>query len=171
MSKMMRFVTQINRAMLYVTGLMVLLLTFFIFYDILMRYFFASPTRYGFDLSTWLTATIGFLSGGYGLLKNDHIRVDLFYANFSERTKSIVDILAGLCIFIMVIVLIRYGGGHVLHLYQTGSIASTGFNIALWIKWLIVPVGGILLGLQAMVNLINDISVLITGQVLWKEEQ
>ncbi len=155
--------------MFWVTGFMIVFLSFLVFYDVIARYFFSSPSRWGFDLSTWLTGMAAFLAGGYVLFLNEHVRVDIFYSEFSDRVKSIIDIFTAVFIFLIVIALVWTGGARVLSYYESGAISSTGLSVYLWVKWLMLPVGGLLLGLQALVNLINDIYTAITGKKLSKE--
>ncbi len=164
-----RLVKGINQAMFYVVGAAIVTLSLFVFYDVIARYFFSRPTNFGFDLSIWLTGFAAFLSGGYCLLHKEHIRVDIFYAKLSPRAKSLVDIFTGILLLLIVIALVWFGGARVWQLYQMGSVASTGFNIPLWIKWSIVPLGGILLGLQGIINLINDIYHVAVGKRLEEE--
>lgn len=171
MKKLPQVVKAINQAMFYVVGLAVILLSFFVFYDVIARYFLKSPTSFGFDLSIWLTGLAAFLSGGYCLLHKEHIRVDILYTRLSPRAKSFVDLFTGVFLLLIVFALVWFGGARVWHLYQMGSVASTGFNIPLWIKWSIVPIGGILLGLQGILNLIDDIYHVVTGKRLWEETE
>ncbi|MDT8862968.1 TRAP transporter small permease [Alkalihalobacillus sp. MEB130] len=170
LKKVVKTITKINQSMLIVGGVVLALLSLVVFYDVIARYFFNSPTRFGFDLSTWLTGIAAFLTGGYVLLHNDHIRVDVFYERFSDRIKSLVEVITGIFILLIVIALVWYGGARVIQLYESGSVASTGLNISLWIKWSILPIGGLLLGLQATINLIRSIYNVCTGKRLWEEE-
>jgi len=63
---------------------------------------------------------------------------------------------------------IWFGFDQVLSMYESGAVASSGFNIPLWIRWVVVPIGGVLLGLQILVELIKDIYYFITG-TNWEE--
>ena len=61
-------------------------------YDVIMRYFFNSP-------SLWIGVTIQYamvllacVSGAYALKNDAFVKLDVFYANFSPRTKAICDI-------------------------------------------------------------------------------
>ncbi|MDR7075745.1 TRAP-type C4-dicarboxylate transport system permease small subunit [Neobacillus niacini] len=163
-NKTIRFINYINQQMYVVIGVIITFLSLMIFYDVIARYFFERPTRFGFDTSVWLTAVMAFIGGGYAILKNEHVRVDMYYAKFSDKGKAIVDLISHLFIFLTVIALVFWGGQHVLDLYKKGVVATTGLNIPMWIKWSILPIGGTLLGLQALVTLFKDIYLLITGR-------
>ncbi|MEW9670502.1 TRAP transporter small permease subunit [Ammoniphilus sp. 3BR4] len=169
MKKIVRILGTVNQFMGIIGGFVIFLLSFVVFYDIIARYFFNSPTKFAFDLSTWLTGIAAFLTGGYILLHNEHIRVDIFYDRYSERRKSVIGILTGIFTLFIAFALVRYGGARVLQFMQSGAVASTGLNIPLWIKWSILPIGGVFLGLQAVINLIKDIYHAKTGKRLWEE--
>lgn len=170
MQKFIRTINKINESMVWVVGILLFLLGIFLFYSVIMRYFFNKPPVWAFDLSGWFTGLAAFLAGGYTLLKNAHVRIDIFYDKFSPRMQSFVNILATVCLFLIVIVLFWRGMQQVITNYQTGTIANTGLNIYIWIKWLMVPLGSLLLGLQAIVNLINDIYMIVKGEKLYEEE-
>ncbi|MCH6267563.1 TRAP transporter small permease subunit [Neobacillus citreus] len=162
--KTIRSINYINEKMYIVIGVIIVFLSFMIFYDVLARYFFHKPTSFGFDTSIWLTVVMAFVGGGYSQLKNEHVRVDIFYEKFSDKGKSIVDLFTHLFIFLTVIPLVWWGGSHVLKLFEQGTVATSGLNISLWIKFLIVPFGGTLLGLQAFVTFYKDIYLIVTGR-------
>ncbi|MBM7632394.1 TRAP transporter small permease subunit [Geomicrobium sediminis] len=169
----MRFVAlirMINNSMLWVVGSIAFIMALLLFTDVILRYFFNSPSVWNYDLTAWFTGLTAFLAGGYCLLHREHVRVDIFYEKFSERKRSVIDLFTALFIFLISGVFIVYGGAYVIHLIELGAVASTGLNISLWIKWIMVPIGGLLLLLQAIVDLINDIHTIVKGHKLWEVE-
>jgi len=64
--------------------------------------------RYVFDLGfiwlqetvTWMHAAVFMLGAAYTLLGDEHVRVDVFYREFSPRRKAIVDA-AGVLLFLL----------------------------------------------------------------------
>jgi TRAP-type mannitol/chloroaromatic compound transport system permease small subunit len=49
---------------------------------------------------TWLHAAVFMLGAAYTLQQNEHVRVDIFYNRFSQKTKAIIDIV-GTLIFLL----------------------------------------------------------------------
>ncbi len=164
-------VRRLNEVMLWIVGMLILLMGLLLFYDVLMRYFFKAPTAWAFDLAGWFTGLTAFLAGGYVLLKKAHIRVDIFYQKFSPKVQGGLDALTSVFLFLIVLILVWKGGERTLHYWHLGAVANTGLNIHLWIKWLMVPLGGLLLGLQAVVNLVNDVYLFFTGRPLIDEAE
>lgn len=160
-------ISAINKSLVWIIGTLVLLMSLLLTVDVLLRYIFSAPTSWAFDLATWGTGIIAFSLGGYTLMIGQHVRVDLFFEKFSLRTKSIIDLIGALFLFLMAIALIWLGFGYVIHYYEIGATSTGGLTMPLWIKWLIVPIGGILIALQGLVKLIDDIYVIVTGERLY----
>ncbi len=76
--------------------------------EVAQRYLFNHPTMWGYELPIQLGAAMYALSWGYVLLEKGHVRVDLFYAKFSEKKKAVVDVVCFLCLFLPVISAVAY---------------------------------------------------------------
>jgi len=60
-------------------------------YEVFARYVFHAPTIWAYDASYMLYGTHFMLGAAYTLYKDGHIRTDLFYQNWSVRTRGTVD--------------------------------------------------------------------------------
>ena len=80
----------------WLTTIMVLV----VFFDVVLRYVFNEGNVAMQELEWHLFATIFLLGAGYTLKKNGHVRVDIFYTNFNERTKAWINLL-GPIIFLL----------------------------------------------------------------------
>lgn len=80
-------ITKLNKSMVWIIGTLIAFVSILLFFDVLMRYFFNAPTVWAFDLSTWSTGIIAFGLGGYALAMGHHVRVDVFFDNFSRKQK------------------------------------------------------------------------------------
>ena len=64
--------------------------------------------RYVFDLGfiwlqesvTWMHAVVFMLGAAFALQRDEHVRVDVFYREFSERRRAIVDVF-GVLVFLL----------------------------------------------------------------------
>lgn len=69
-------------------------------YEVFARYILGAPTIWAFELGYMLTGA-NFLLGAALVLRSDcHIRVDVLYGRYSERTKAIVNGLTYLVIVV-----------------------------------------------------------------------
>ena len=64
------------------------------------RYFFEIGSVALQELTTYLHATIFMLGIAYTLKHDGHVRVDIFYRNFSNRSQALINIIGGL-VFIL----------------------------------------------------------------------
>ena len=69
--------------------------------NVLLRYLFSEGSVWAQELEWHLLAPLILFGMSYALLHGEHVRVDVFYAGFSERRKLLVDLLSAfLCIAI-----------------------------------------------------------------------
>ena len=81
---------------MWLSSILVLLICF----DVLARYFFSVSFVSVFELEWHIFALI-FLFGASFTLKHDkHVRVDIFYNQFSDKQKAIVNLIG--CIFFLI---------------------------------------------------------------------
>jgi TRAP-type mannitol/chloroaromatic compound transport system permease small subunit len=67
---------------------------------VVQRYFFNSSTLWMQDLYVWLSGAMFTGVAGFALLRQDHVRVDIFYRPASTRRKAISD-LVGVVLFLL----------------------------------------------------------------------
>ncbi len=60
---------------------------------VLLRYLFSSSTIFLQELITYTHALFFLLGIPLGILRDDHVRVDLIYSRLSERKQSIINLL------------------------------------------------------------------------------
>jgi TRAP-type mannitol/chloroaromatic compound transport system permease small subunit len=92
----------IGRAMAWGTLLMVLVQ----FIVVIMRYVFGIGSIFMQESIIYLHALVFLVGGGYTLLYNGHVRVDIFYREMSKRKKAWVDLFGVILLLIPVAVLI-----------------------------------------------------------------
>jgi len=67
-----------------------------VMFEVIARYVFNRPTIWAWDVNVQLQAFMATLGGGYVLLNDDHVRVDILVAKFSMRKKAILESFTGL---------------------------------------------------------------------------
>jgi TRAP-type mannitol/chloroaromatic compound transport system permease small subunit len=60
--------------------------------DVLLRYCFNSPTIWAWDVNAQLFLGTSILGGGYVLLRDGHVRVDVLYSRVGPIKKAIFDL-------------------------------------------------------------------------------
>jgi len=162
MKKISNFLSQINewvgRATAWLTGLLMMLVC----YNVAARYLFNNSEAWRTELEWHLFSLIFLLGAGYALKHDKHVRVDLFYANFSEKGKALVNFLGTLIFLIPWCAIIIYASYK--YAYNSWLINEGSPDNGLPARYLIksaITLGMSLLLLQAISLLINSLSTLL----------
>ena len=80
-------------------GWLIILMTFGVSYEVLVRYLFNSPTPWSLDVSFIMYGTLFMMGGAYTLSRNGHVRGDFLYRLWRPRTQAMVDLILYLIFF------------------------------------------------------------------------
>lgn len=140
----------------------VLLLIVNVFLDAMMRYFVGSGSIAMQEMEWHLFSVVILLGISYTFTHDAHVRVDLFYENFSPKIKAIINII-GICLFVFPLAfLIIYGSlDFVLESFNNNEISSDpgGLTHRYLIKALI-PISFIFLIITSIGMIIKNIIIL-----------
>jgi TRAP-type mannitol/chloroaromatic compound transport system permease small subunit len=132
-------------------------------WEVFIRYVYR-PTLWAIDISTMCYGTHYWLAGALTLYMGKHIRTDFLYQKWKPRTQCWVDVCCYLFLFLP---------GIVMFIWLSWEYASDSWALreelmttwrppAYWYKSTI-PLGGILLLLQGISELLKSIKLLLTG--------
>lgn len=130
--------------------------------------------RYGFNLGwiwlqeslTYLHVAVFVIAAAWTLQLDGHVRVDIFYANLSERKRAFVDLagtllfLVPFCLFILII-----AWPYVAYSWKLmeSSREAGGLPMLFLLKSLILVLPALLLG-QAFLNVVDSITIIRGNQ-------
>lgn len=97
---LVRAISALNRMIGHVFAWLSLAIVMVCFTVVVQRYFFATTHLWMQDLYVWLNGAMFTGVAGFALLRNDHVRVDIFYRPARIRTKAITDLI-GVVIFLL----------------------------------------------------------------------
>jgi TRAP-type C4-dicarboxylate transport system permease small subunit len=97
---------RLNRICVGLAGLLVLFISFSVFVDVILRYFFNRPSTWVTEVSGYLFMYIIFLGTSFALQEGFHIRVDFVLYQFKDPVKRIVNLITsifsmGFCIVLL----------------------------------------------------------------------
>jgi TRAP-type mannitol/chloroaromatic compound transport system permease small subunit len=134
-------------------------------YDVIMRYVFSAPTNWSYTLSYMLGATMFCIGQAYVHRINGHVRVDLLYAKFSQKTKFLLDLIFTILFFLPAFFMVArslwenfFYSFHV----QEKAIHSTWYPIT-WPYKFLIAIGLSLFVIQGVIRLIEDFRSLVKG--------
>lgn len=140
-----------------VTMFAVVLLVAVMFYEVVVRYVFESPTLWANELSLWIAAFIFLLAGLYAMQQRSHIRIFILYDVMPRWMQKTCDVISTALIVVFTFGLIYGGFGEALAKFLRWETFGTAFDppIPATEKPLVLIVM-CLMTLQAISNLIND---------------
>jgi TRAP-type mannitol/chloroaromatic compound transport system permease small subunit len=99
MEGVLRLADMVNETVGRVVSFLVLATTLIVVYDITARNVFGMPTQWVFELTKQFYAAHFMLLGGYALLHDSHIRIEVVREHLSERVKHVLEIIGYLVFF------------------------------------------------------------------------
>lgn len=94
----------LGRALSWLMLVMVLV----VFGDVVMRYALSVSYVFTQELEWYLFAVIYLMAGGYVLLRDEHVRVDILYSRWSPRTRAWVNLVLFFVFFFPSCLLVMY---------------------------------------------------------------
>jgi TRAP-type mannitol/chloroaromatic compound transport system permease small subunit len=121
--------------------------------NVLLRYMFSTGSVWAQELEWHLLVPISLLGMSYALRHGEHVRVDIFFSKYKERTKITLEIITALLSLLVCIIVIRLSIPYVMQSwnYSEGSANPGGIPYRYLLKALI-PFGFFLFALQSLAD-------------------
>jgi TRAP-type mannitol/chloroaromatic compound transport system permease small subunit len=124
-------------------------------YEVFSRYVLGAPTLWAFEIGYMVMGTHFLIGLAYTLREGQHVRVDFFYANVSERKRALIDA------FTYAVLLMPLAGWLSVALWRKVQTAyeshersgMSAFNPVIWPFRLVMCAAFALLFLQALAEL------------------
>jgi TRAP-type mannitol/chloroaromatic compound transport system permease small subunit len=148
----------IGKGIAWLTTLLVILIC----YDVVARYLFNATFAAIIELEWYLFSFIFLIGAAYALKHDKHVRVDVFYGNFTEKQQAWVNLIGTLFFLIPFCIIVMYtsfrftANSYAMH---EGSPDPGGLP-AVYIVKAAIPLGFTLLLLQAISLLLKSILTL-----------
>ncbi|HVL55666.1 MAG TPA: TRAP transporter small permease subunit [Burkholderiaceae bacterium] len=150
-------VDRVNTAIGRYLGPVIIIVSFAVLYEVVSRSMFARATLWASEFTVYASAAVYLLAGGYAMLERRHVRIDVIYAGRSQRARRTMDLLALPFLAIYALTLVVVGGEFAWASYLLGERTGTPWNPPIWPVKAAIPLAGLLLLLQALVNLLREL--------------
>jgi TRAP-type mannitol/chloroaromatic compound transport system permease small subunit len=164
-------VDRFNSAVGKIFAWSIVVLTLVITYEVVSRRIWGAPTTWAFDASYMLYGLLFMSAGAYTLSRNGHVRGDFLYRQWKPKTQAALDLVLYVFFFFPGILALIYAGYVFFDLsFQTKETSSfSPDGLLLWPFKLIIPVTGVLMALQGVVEVLRCVICLRTGE--WPQRQ
>jgi len=164
--RIVRTIDQLSKTIGHAFSWCGLILTLGTCYEVFVRYVLNDPTSWAFDLSYLMYGGLFFMTGAYTLSRGGHVRADMFYRLWSDRTQAVVELSLYLLFFfpgILALVIAGWGYGIGSTVISEVSVNSPA-GMPIWPLKMLIPVGGGLMVLQGVSEVLRCLLCLRDGQ-------
>ena len=141
--------------------------------EVIMRYFLRQPTAWAADVTVMSFGALFMLGAAYALREGAHVRTDMLWDRFSDRTKGIIDSIAFVVFFFPTMaVLFALSLEEFLYSWDMDerSTLST-WQPVIWPLRGVIPLAALLLMLQGVSELLKSLWAARTGEALVHHEK
>lgn len=165
MESVIRRIDRINEVIGKTFSWFVLAMTLAMTFEVFSRYFFGRPTTWAFDVSYMMYGTYFFMGAAYTLSRNAHVRGDIFYRNFPERTQAIIDLVLYIVVFFPAMLALIFIGWHFFSdsfaIRETSPLSP--YDTPVYPLKAAIPLGAFFLLLQGVAQVLRCIIAIRTG--------
>ena len=113
------------------------------------------------EIQWYLFAAVFLLASGYTLMRQEHVRIDVVSGRFSKRTQIWIDIV-GLAVFLLPFVyfIVKLALPLAVGAYVSHEMSQNAGGLVRWPVFALLPLGLVLLGMQAISELIKRFAFL-----------
>ena len=150
---------------------LILPLAFSIGYEVFARYVFSAPTTWAFDTSLMMYGAYFMLASAYTLSRNSHVRGDIFYRKWSDRTQAIIDLTLYILVFFPAMLALVWVGFDFFRdsfLIRETS-AFSPYRRPIYPLKAVIPVAAFLLLIQGVAQMLRCITAIRTGR--WSDHE
>lgn len=157
--------TKINTAVGLLSGAALLFAGIILFVEVVCRYS-GNPTSWIAETSVYLFAGAMLLGSAYTLMRERHVRVELFIERLSPRTQDILYLLTALGGMAFCLLIAVYAWGDLREVIETGETTATTMRVPLWITDMPLFIGFVLLSVQFFIHACDRVVRLRQGSPL-----
>jgi len=143
----------------------IILLTVSITAEVFSRYVLNKPHAWMFDFQIMMYGTLFMVAGAYTLAQNGHVRGDVLYGFFQPRTQAWLDLILYFIFFLPGIIALTWAGWT--FALESIAIREQTFSaepLPLYPFKAIIPLSGLLLLLQGVVEIVRCVRCIQTGE-------
>lgn len=166
MNRLIYAIDQLSKTIGHAFAWCIIILTLGTTYEVFVRYVLNDPTSWAFDFSYIMYGALFFMAGAYTLSRGGHVRADMFYRLWRPRTQATVELVLYVLFFFPGIISLMYSGwAYGRDAMKIGEVSiNSPVGIPIWQIKMLIPVGGALVALQGLAEVLRCILCLKDGQ-------
>ena len=165
MNRLIYAIDQLSKTVGHAFAWCIIILTLGTTYEVFVRYVLNDPTSWAFDFSYIMYGALFYMAGAYTLSRGGHVRADMFYRLWRPRTQAAVELVLYVLFFFPGIISLMYSGwiygNESMKIFEKSINSPVG--IPIWQIKMLIPVGGALIFLQGLAEVLRCILCLKQG--------
>jgi len=150
----------VNKICATVSGIILMFVTFSIFVDVVLRYFFNSPSTWVTEVSTYLFLYLIFLGTAYALQEGLHIRVTFLLGVFGPRSRRLLALATSIFAMVYTVTLLWQTSIMTWTAFKENWTTPTMLNVPYAYVYVVMVVGSFLLFLTFLLKCIVEFAKL-----------
>ena len=158
-------IDQLSKSVGHAFAWCIIVLTLGTCYEVLVRYAFNDPTSWAFDLSYMMYGAVFYMAGAYTLSRGGHVRADMFYRKWSERTQAKVELLLYILFFFPgILALVVAGSAYGIESMRIREVSvNSPAGMPIWPLKMMICVGAALIAIQGFAEVLRCVVCLREG--------
>lgn len=132
-----------------------------LFCQTVARYFFHASATWPEEVSTYVLVWLTYVTASYAVQENAHLRIDSVMGLYPVKARKFVELIGTVCWLAVAVMLVYYGFIYTANQFGIGSRAIALPWLPMWLVYLGIPVGHVLLTIRLIISIarqINDIA-------------
>jgi TRAP-type mannitol/chloroaromatic compound transport system permease small subunit len=165
MNRLIYSIDQLSKTVGHAFAWCIVILTLGTCYEVFVRYALNDPTSWAFDLSYMMYGAVFYMAGAYTLSRSGHVRADMFYRKWSERTQAKVELLLYVFFFFPgILALVVAGSAYGIESMRIREVSvNSPAGMPIWPLKMMICVGAALIAIQGVAEVLRCIVCLRDG--------
>ena len=160
--KMIDFISlKTGRATMY----LVFVMMFILILSFVTRNIINIPLIWIIEMAQFVMTGYYLLGGGYSMLTDDHVRMDLIYSKLKDKTKALLDSLTSVFLIFYLVVLLIGSISSLTYTLETNQRLFTAWAPYVWPIKSIMTFGILLMLLQSIAIFFKDIAKVLNREI------
>jgi TRAP-type mannitol/chloroaromatic compound transport system permease small subunit len=132
-------------------------------YESISRTIFNQPHIWVVEVAQFTMAAYYLLGGGYSMILDGHVRMDLLYGRWSPRTRAVMDSITGVVLLFYLVILLYGAISSVEYALRYNQVNYSSWGPPLAPIKIIMAIGILLMLLQSIAIFLKDLTVAFRG--------
>jgi TRAP-type C4-dicarboxylate transport system permease small subunit len=154
------FLNGLDRILSYLVLVMLVIIT----YQVISRYFFARPSSWPTDISTYCLVAIGFLAIGHLVRSDGHVAVDLVVSHFPAKVRVYLDaVLSALACATCAVIMVVSAYVTIDQYNRNVLLTASGFYFPKFILLAFIAVGFTITTIEFIIKTVGHVREIVKG--------